>query len=197
MSSSCKFYLLCALTVNPTSGTTPQIAPRIFHTEHFNAGSLVIISPEHTFSIHCALTDCTGVTASSVAKCCLTFGCLSHHHKQILKQQSICQNFRIPIRTVCLSSSDFSSCILTNHISLSTDGTHLIGNQRTKVNRCVEMIDLIILSIIIAPTIPSIILRSIRATEVINTILFPTLCENLRPFHHCVTAKCSVSNLGR
>ena len=58
------------------------------------------------------------------------------------------------------------------------------------------MIDLVVITVIVTPAIPSIVLRSIGAAEMINTIRFPTLCIDLRPFHHGVTAKGGIRDLG-
>ena len=57
------------------------------------------------------------------------------------------------------------------------------------------MIDLVVITVIVTPAIPSIVLRSIGAAEMINTIRFPTLCIDLRPFHHGVAAKGGIRNL--
>ena len=58
------------------------------------------------------------------------------------------------------------------------------------------MIDLVVITVIVTPAIPSIVLRSIGAAEMVNTIRFPTLCIDLRPFHHGVTAKGGIRDLG-
>ena len=58
------------------------------------------------------------------------------------------------------------------------------------------MIDLVVIAVIVTPAIPSIVLRSIGAAEMVNTIRFPTLCIDLRPFHHGVAAERSIRNLG-
>ena len=58
------------------------------------------------------------------------------------------------------------------------------------------MIDLVVITVIVTPAIPSIVLRSIGAAEMVNTIRFPTLCIDLRPFHHGVAAERSIRNLG-
>ena len=58
------------------------------------------------------------------------------------------------------------------------------------------MVDFIIIAVIVTPAIPSIILRNIRTTEMINAVLFPTLGINLRPFHHRIAAERSIGNTG-
>ena len=57
------------------------------------------------------------------------------------------------------------------------------------------MVDLVVLTVIVAPAIPIVILRHIRAAEMVDTVLFPTLCIDLRPFHHGVAAKGSICDL--
>ena len=54
------------------------------------------------------------------------------------------------------------------------------------------MIDLIVQAIIVTPALIIFIDPNIRATEVVNTILFPTLGPDLRPFYHCVTVETAI-----
>ena len=58
------------------------------------------------------------------------------------------------------------------------------------------MIDLVVITVIVAPAIPSIVLRSIGAAEMINTILLPPLRIDLRPLHHGISTERSIRNLG-
>ena len=57
------------------------------------------------------------------------------------------------------------------------------------------MIDLVVVAIIVAPAIPSIVLRSFGAAEMVNTIRLPPLRVDLWPFHHGVAAKGGIRNL--
>ena len=58
------------------------------------------------------------------------------------------------------------------------------------------MIDLVVKSIVVAPAFPTLILRGVRASEMVYAALFPSFGVDLRPFHHSVAAKGGISNLG-
>ena len=58
------------------------------------------------------------------------------------------------------------------------------------------MVDLIVVAVIVAPAIPIVVLRSIGAAEMIDTVLLPTLGIDLRPFHHSVAAERGVCHTG-
>ena len=120
---------------------------------------------------------------------------MSHHDQQILKQQSISQHLGIPVITVCLGIGNFVSSRGTYAICSTADRTQLAGNQGTKIDGGIEMVDLVVLTVIVAPAIPIVILRYIRAAEMVDTILLPTLRIDLRPLHHSVAAKGGVCDL--
>ena len=198
MSTTSQLDLLRTISIDPAGSTTPQVTPGILHTEDFHTGSLVIRTPEHTLGVHRTRgnSNAIGTLAPSIAKCSLTLGRTSHHNQQILKQQSVSQHLGIPVIAVCLCIGDFVSSRSVYAVSYTADRTQLTGNQRTEIDGGIEMIDLVVIAVIVTPAIPSIVLRSIGAAEMVNTIRFPTLCIDLRPFHHGVAAERSIRNLG-
>ena len=198
MSTTSQLDLLSSIGIDPAGGTTPQVTPDILHTEDLHTGGLVVGTPEHTLSIHRTRSNsiAVGTLAPSVAECSLALSRTSHHNQQILKQQSVSQHFGVPVITVCLCIGNFISCRGIYAVSCTTDRTKLSGNQRTEIDGGIEMIDLVVITVIVAPAIPSIVLRSIGAAEMVNTIRLPPLRVDLWPFHHGVAAERSIRNLG-
>ncbi len=91
---------------------------------------------------------------------------------------------------------DFSRGVLVYHICLPADRAELARHIGTEINRGVEVVDLVVKSVVVAPAFPTLILRGIRAAEMVHAALFPPFGVDLRPFHHSVAAKRSISNLG-
>ena len=196
MSTTSQLDLLSSIGIDPASSTTPQVTPDILHTEDLHTGSLAIRTPEHTLGVHRTRSNTIGTIAPSIAECSLALSRTSHHNQQILEQQSVSQHLGIPVIAVCLCIGDFVSRRGVYAVSCTADRTQLTGNQRTEIDGGIEMIDLVVIAVIVTPAIPSIVLRSIGAAEMVNTIRFPTLCIDLRPFHHGVAAERSIRNLG-
>ena len=112
-----------------------------------------------------------------------------------MEQQSVSQHLSIPVVTVCLRIGNFISRRSAHTVSRPADRAQSAGNQRPEIDGGVEMIDLVIIAVIVAPAIPIIILRGVRTTEMIDTVRLPTLRIDLRPFHHGIAAKGSICDL--
>src|SRR5699024_10468899 len=104
--------------------------------------------------------------------------------------------FGVPVASVGLCIIDFSRGVLVYHICLPADRAELARHIGTEINRGVEVVDLVVKSVVVAPAFPTLILRGIRAAEMVHAALFPPFGVDLRPFHHSVAAKRSISNFG-
>lgn len=157
-----QFCAIDSATINdPAGSTTPQVTPDILHTEDLHTGGLVVGTPEHTLGVHRTGGNSIAVRtlAPSIAKCSLALSRTSHHNQQILKQQSVSQYLGVPVITVCLRISNFVSRRSVYAVRCTANRTQLTGNQRAEIDGGIEMIDLVVIAVIVAPAIPVVILR--------------------------------------
>ena len=102
-----------ARVADETGGPPPDVAPRILHAEHLDAGGLVVGAPEHALGVHGAGRD--GVARADPAVPCgdLEVGALEHHGEQVLDQENISDDLGVPdVLAVQLGGGDllFSRC---------------------------------------------------------------------------------------
>ena len=198
MRTTSQLNLLRTIGIDPASSTTPQVTPDILHTEDLHTGGLVVGTPEHTLSIHRTGSNsiAVGTLAPSVTECSLALSRTSHHNQQILKQKSVSQHFGVPVITVCYRSVNVSRRSHVNIISFTAKRSQSAVHRRPKINRSIEMVDLVVIAVVVTPAIPVGILRGVGAAEMIDAVRLPTLRVDLRPFHHGIAVKGRVCNLG-